>query len=152
MEFLSTITPYHWIALGLILLTAEMLGAAGFLLGAAIAALAMSLVTWIVPDVSVLWQVGLYALSAVVASVVYFQVFRDAQSKPARPLLNRRASRLIGHQFKLSQAIDLNQAKVQIGDTLWSVETDQPIAEGTLVEVVDVKHMTLMIAAIPSST
>ena len=30
MDLFTTITPYHWFALGLLLLTAEMLGAAGF--------------------------------------------------------------------------------------------------------------------------
>ena len=41
MEILTNITAYHWIALALILLTAEMLGASGFLLGAAAAAFGM---------------------------------------------------------------------------------------------------------------
>ena len=44
MEIFTTITAYHWLALGLILLTAEVLGTAGFLLGAAVAALGMGVV------------------------------------------------------------------------------------------------------------
>ncbi len=146
MDFLTQLTPYHWIALGLLLLAAEMLGASGFLLGAAVAALAMGGVVWLAPDLSVLWQLTIYAVAAVVATLIYFQLFRDSQDEPARPLLNKRARRLIGHQFKLDRDIELHTGKVQIGDTLWSVETSEPLAEGTLVEVIDVNRMVLVIA------
>ena len=54
MDFFTSLTPYHWIALGLLLLVAEMLGASGFLLGAAVAALAMGAVTWIAPELDYL--------------------------------------------------------------------------------------------------
>ena len=147
MEFFTSLTLYHWIALGLILLTAEMLGASGFLLGAAAAAFAMAGIVLVIPDLSTGWQLSVYAIAAMVATVVYFQMFRDAQAHPARPFLNRRAARLIGHQFELPQNIELGSAKVQIGDTLWTVESDTPLAKGTLVEVVDTRSMSLIIAA-----
>ena len=146
MELFSQLTPYHWIALGLLLLVAEMLGASGFLLGAAVAALAMGAVTWIAPELSTVWQLTIYAFAAVAATLVYFQLFRDAQDQPARPLLNKRARRLIGHQFKLDDDLELSTGKVQIGDTMWSVEASEPLTKGTLVEVVDVDRMVLMIA------
>ncbi len=43
MEWLTEINAYHWLALGLILFAAEALGAAGFLLGTAAAALVVGL-------------------------------------------------------------------------------------------------------------
>jgi len=147
MDILTNITPYHWIALGLILLTAEMLGASGFLLGAAGAAFAMSAVLWVAGDLSVPVQLVLYAVGATILTIVYFQLFRDAQAKPARPLLNNRAKRLVGHQFMLQDNIELGQGKVQIGDTLWKVQSDTPLSKGTLVEVVDTHRMSLKIAA-----
>ncbi len=142
-----SVTPYHWIALGLILLMAEMLGAAGFLLGAAAAALCMGGVLFLFPDLAIGWQLMYYAFGAVVATALYFQLFRDAQSKPARPLLNKRAQRLVGHQFKLEEDIEFGEGKVQIGDTFWHVTTSEPLQKGTLVEVVDTHRMALVIAA-----
>jgi membrane protein implicated in regulation of membrane protease activity len=147
MEIFTEITAYHWVALGLILLTAEMLGASGFLLGAAAAAFAMGVVAWIVPGLSIPIQLAIYGAGATVLTIVYFQLFRDAQKKPARPLLNKRAKRLIGHQFKLDKAVELGSAKVQIGDTLWTVESEEELTEGTLVEVIDTHRMSLKIAA-----
>lgn len=147
MELFTNITAYHWVALGLILLTAEMLGASGFLLGAAGAAFGLAAVVWMFSDMSVAIQLVLYAISATVLTIVYFQLFRDAQKTPARPLLNNRARRLVGHQFKLEQDLELGSAKVQIGDTLWKVESEAPIPKGTLVEVIDTHRMSLKIAA-----
>ena len=147
IELLMTITPFHWLALGLILLAAEMLGAAGFLIGAGIAAIGLGVVVWIFPDLAPSWQVALYAISAVAATIFYFQVFRDSLATQGRPLLNKRAKRLIGHQFELENDIDLGKGKVQIGDTLWSVRTDQQLHKGTIVEVTDTNRMSLIIAA-----
>lgn len=147
IELLMTITPFHWLALGLLLLAAEMLGAAGFLIGAGIAALGLGVVVWIFPDLAPAWQVALYAISAVAATIFYFQVFRDSLATQGRPLLNKRAKRLIGHQFELEDDIDLGKGKVQIGDTLWAVQSDQHLRKGTIVEVTGASRMSLVIAA-----
>jgi membrane protein implicated in regulation of membrane protease activity len=147
MDIFNPITAYHWIALGLLLLTAEVLGTAGFLLGAAVAALGMGIGLWLLPDMSVSMQIIGYVIGAVAATVLYFQLFRDAQMQPARPLLNNRARRLVGHQFKLENDIEFGEGKVQIGDTFWQVRTDTPLSKGTLVEVTDTQRMLLVIAA-----
>ena len=147
MEIFNPITAFHWIALGLLLLTAEVLGTAGFLLGAAVAALGMGIALWLVPGMSLDIQIVMYVIGAVAATVLYFQLFRDAQARPARPLLNKRARRLVGHQFKLDADIELGAGKVQIGDTFWQVRADSPLTKGTLVEVIDTQRMSLVISA-----
>ena len=92
-------------------------------------------------------QLTIYAIGAIIATIVYFQLFRDAQEHPARPLLNKRARRLIGHQFELAEDVELGSARIQIGDTMWKVQSDTPLAKGTRVEVVDTNRMSLVIAA-----
>jgi membrane protein implicated in regulation of membrane protease activity len=148
MDVFTHITAYHWIALGLILLTAELLGAAGFLLGAAVAAFAMGTIVWLVPELGLVWQLGGFVGVAIMATLVYFKVFRNTQLNQERPLLDRQAKRLIGHKFELADDVELGTTRVQIGDTLWRVETEAPLPKGTLVEVVDAKRMSLVIAAI----
>ena len=148
MEFFTNITAYHWVALALILLTAEMLGASGFLLGAAAAAFGMGALVWLIPDLSGAAQVTIYAIGAIIATILYFQLFRDAQQHPARPMLNKRAKRLIGHQFELTEDIELGTARIQIGDTMWKVQSDTPLTKGTKVEVIDTNRMSLVIAAL----
>ena len=148
METLTTLSAYHWIALGLILLTAEVLGTAGFMIGAAVAALGMGIVVWLFPDLGAGLQILLFVITALIATLVYFRIFRDAQKADnVRPLLNRRAVRLVGHQFKLERDLELGEGKVQIGDTMWTVHSEEPLAAGTLVEVVGAHQMHLDIAA-----
>ena len=147
MEIFNAITPYHWAALGLILLTAEMLGAAGFLIGAAVAAFAMAALTFMVGDLGGIAQLTLYSISAIVATTVYFRVFRDAQIAAQPNELNQVTDRLIGHTFELDQDIGAGNQKIQIGDTLWRVRCDEALPKGALVEVIEARKMSLVIAA-----
>ena len=146
MEIFTQITAYHWIALGLILLTAEMLGASGFLIGAAAAAFGMSVLVWLFSGLSVSAQITIYAIGSILSTILYFQLFKEAQSRPARPLLNNRAKRLIGHQFELSEDLTLGSARVQIGDTIWKVHSPEPLTKGTRVKVVATDKMSLEVA------
>ena len=146
MEFLTQLTAYHWFALGLILFGAEALGTAGFLLGAAVGALANGVLVWMLPELSVGWQLTSFALASVLATAVYFQVFRDAQARDESPPINQRAESLIGHRFKLGERLGNGKGRVQIGDTYWSVATNQTIEAETSVSVAGVDGMTLQVA------
>lgn len=145
MDFLSTLTPYHWIALGLILLSAEMLGAAGFLIGAAVAALALGVLTSFV-DLSVIAQFSLYAIAAIAATLLYFKVFREAADAAGPTGVNEGTHRLIGYTFELEQDLGPGSNKVQIGDTMWRVRSDTALRKGDVVEVVDAAQMSLVLA------
>ena len=137
MEIWTDLGAWHWLALGLTLLIAEALGAAGFLIGAAVAAFAMAVVMWMVPDAGVAFQLGLYALAAVVASWVYLQMFRSITAGEAGDALNRRTDQLVGTTLTLASAIAADEeARVQIGDTFWRVYAAEPVAAGARVRVI----------------
>ena len=142
MELFTEVSAYHWIALGLILLGAEALGAAGFLLGAAVASFANAVIVWLVPGLSLGMQLGVFAVGALVATYVYFQVFRDAQNRDGTPAINERAAGLIGQHLTLVEGID-REGRVQIGDTLWKVSAEEPLSAGSEVVVADADNMTL---------
>jgi len=146
MEFLTQLTAYHWFALGLILFGAEALGTAGFLLGAAVGALANGVLVWMLPELSVGWQLTSFSLASVLATAVYFQMFRDAQARDESPPINQRAESLIGHRFKLGERLSYGTGRVQIGDTYWSVAANQTIEAETNVSVIGVDGMTLQVA------
>ena len=146
MDMLTTLTPYHWLVLGLLLLGAEALGAAGFLIGAAVAGLATGAIVGFAPGLGAGAQIALFAVLALVLTYLYLKLFRDAQTNSERPLLNQRATRLIGHRFKLDSDVRFGEGRVQIGDTMWKVTADADLPEGADVEVVDVHRMTLTLA------
>jgi membrane protein implicated in regulation of membrane protease activity len=148
MELLIEINAYHWFALGLVLFAAEALGAAGFLLGAAAAAIVIGVLSLFAPDLAIAAQFSLYALVALVATGLYLKVFRTEQAEDTSSSLNHRAAGLIGHEFDLDQGLSTGTNKVQIGDTLWRVQTDAAIAPGTRVKVVDADDMSLQLASL----
>ncbi len=147
MEWLSEINAYHWIALGLILFGAEALGAAGFLLGTAAAALVVGLLALVMPQLGVATEFALFAVIAVIASLLYIKVFRDEQA--AMPdELNHRAERLIGTEFELTDELQGGTGRVQIGDTYWHVHADADLHRGARVKVISADTMQLKVAEI----
>jgi membrane protein implicated in regulation of membrane protease activity len=146
MELTFEINPYHWLALGLILFAAEALGAAGFLLGAAAAALVIGLITFVFPDLGLATQFVLYALVAVMATALYLKVFRTEQESEVDEL-NHRALSLVGHEFDLAEALPRGSSRIQIGDTFWRVESNTALESGTRVRVVAADAMSLRLAA-----
>ncbi len=135
MDWLTDINAYHWIALGLLLLAAEALGAAGFLLGTAAAALVVGLLVLVAPGLGLPAQLTLFAVVAVVASYLYLKVFRQEQ-KAVPDELNHPAERLVGTELELTDALPAGTGRVQIGDTFWRVEAEAELPAGARVRVV----------------
>jgi len=146
MEWVFEINAYHWFALGLILFAAEALGAAGFMLGAAGAAIALGILTLAIPGLETAAQIGLYAVTAMVATILYLKVFRTEQDDQ-EDNLNHRAASLVGHEFDLSEEIPSGASRVQIGDTLWRVESEASLASGTRVKVIGADAMSLRVSS-----
>lgn len=142
-DLLFPLTAYHWLVLGLVLLGMEALGAAGFLLGPAAAAFIVG-VAMLLGDFHWHWQVSAYAVLAVALSVLYWAKFRRFNKhRDDHTSLNDRAAQLVGRRFKADRAVDHGSGKLRIGDTLWSVSTEEAIAKSQLVEVVSCDGMTL---------
>lgn len=148
MDTIFTLTVYHWLVLGLMLLGAEALGAAGFLLGAGIAALVIGVIVFIMPELSTGLQLVLFAVTAVAASYLYLQVFRQAQQDDGAPELNQRAGSLIGHRFELAEPLLDGCGRLQIGDTFWQVSCEEDLSPGTRVEVIAADAMHLRLARV----
>ncbi|MBY4677118.1 NfeD family protein [Marinobacterium arenosum] len=129
----------------------ELVGAAGFLLGLAVAALLTALATgmeWISD-----WhhQVLVFAVAGVLFTLAYWSLFRRFNQQSDVPLLNARARSMIGRRVALEQDLSGGQGQVQIGDTFWRIRADQSLQAGTLVEVVDTDGMTLLVRVCESS-
>jgi len=145
MEWLTEINAYHWLALGLLLFAAEALGAAGFLLGTAAAAVVVGVLALMIPGLGIAMELALFAIIAMVASALYLNVFRDEQAANPDPL-NHRAESLIGTEFELAEDLPNGNGRVQIGDTFWRVHADGTLAKGARVRVIDADTMHLTVS------
>ena len=149
MEILFDLTAFHWLVLGLVLLGAEALGTAGFLLGAAVAALATGVVMLIAPELPAGLQLAVFAVGAMLATFLYLHVFRSSQKEDAgAEAINQRAAGLLGHRFELSSPVTNGEGRVQIGDTFWRVAADTDLSSGDTVEVVRAEPMQLTLARV----
>lgn len=145
LTLLESISFWHWIILALILLGGEALGAAGFMLGISLSAVLVSVLMalGIIHD----WQIQflLFALFSVIASWIFWKYFRKSDDNDEAGLINNRAAQLIGRKLTLTSDISNGQGRIQIGDTLWKVITEEDLPEGTLIEVHASEGMNLLI-------
>jgi hypothetical protein len=145
MEFFESLQSWHWLILGIALLLAETLGAAGFLLGTAIAALLMAALAWLVPGLGWQSQLALFAIAAITFTALYWKFFKGYNEKTDAPHINNRALQLVGRTFVLKHDLDFGEGRVQIGDTFWRARASSALAEGATVTVVGAEGMVLLV-------
>lgn len=151
MEFLQSLQAWHWLVLGLCLLLLELIGIGGFVLGMGLAALALALLTALMPAIDWHWQCVLFALLSVVLSWAYWKRFRRFNEATVQPLLNHRVQSLIGRKVQLLTPLINGAGKVQIEDALWAVSGSQQLPAGSWVEVVGASGMVLQVVSVAAS-
>lgn len=125
-----------WLGVGVVLGIIEVLGASGFLLGAAIAAIGMAAVTWLFPTLGIVPQIIVFAVAATVATYVYFRFFRSTDPQSGVDLHDKIGA-MVGQQFVLKEPLRANnETKTLIGDTLWTVRSSADLKEGTRVRII----------------
>lgn len=130
--------PWSWWLLGLVLLAAELLVPGVFLVWIGVAALitgALSLVLW---EASLwTWQVQLvlFAILAVVSTLLGRRLLGTDHSASDEPLLNQRAASLVGRTATLTEPITEGRGRIRLDDTHWSVQGPD-LPTGTKVKVI----------------
>jgi|GEM_PF-2871148 len=137
MEFIGELDLSHWMTLAAILLIAEVMLPSGFFLGAAAGAAFTGGLGLLIPSWDWHYALMTYAASAVVFSYIAVTRFRgllDFQSDHGD--LNDKMGSLIGRSGRVVLAGTI--AKVQIADTLWSVNNAEGLKESERVVVTSV--------------
>ena len=109
---------WGWLALGLVLGTAEMLAPGYFLIWLAAAAIATGLLAMVTP-IPLTIQVGLFAGLSVAAVLAGKRWLHDNPIPSPDPLLNDRGGRLVGETVLVTQVIAGGGGRVAHGDTEW---------------------------------
>jgi len=107
-----------WLALGLVLATAEMAIPGVFLIWMAGAALITGVVAWATP-IGLPWQVVLFAVLAVTSVFLGRRYLAANPVVPADPKMNDRGARAIGEMVIVTHAIDGGSGRVKLGDSEW---------------------------------
>lgn len=133
---------WHWFTLALLLVIAETLGAAGFLLGLGMAAATMGVLTWMF-FISWQWQLTGFSILCLVFAVAWWRSFKEhAAASPT--LINRPMEAMVGRTTNLIEAIENGRGKIQINGTHWFV-TGPDCPSGTRVRIVAIQEDSLIV-------
>ena len=148
-HWLEALTLWHWFILAALLLAGETLGAAGFLLGAAVAAGLVGLLMLMDPGFSCQVQLLTFATFTVVFTILHRRrVKADKRARTNEPSPDMQAALLIGKTVLLDHSLPLGHGKMRIGDQQWSVQCDETVEPGTLVRITGLNGDALKILPI----
>lgn len=112
---------WHWLALGLALLVAEVaVGGASFLMWIGFAALATGVLALVVPLLGWQLQLVIFGIGSVASVFLWRRYVKDRDTAEA-PVLNQRDAGYVGRVVHLEEAIVGGRGRVRIDDTLWTV-------------------------------
>lgn len=111
---------WTWLAIGLLLATAEMAVPGVFLIWLAGAALLTGLASWVLP-IGLPVQIVLFAGLAIVSVFLGKRYLKANPIVGADPLMNDRGARLVGETVLVTHAIVGGSGRVRHGDSEWLV-------------------------------
>lgn len=130
---LQPLESWHWLLIGLALLSIELLISGAYFLWIGAAALAAGMVSYLIP-LHPIAQVILFGMLAILLVWGSRKLLPRYHIKPTDVLLNRRGAQLIGRELILDEPICQGRAQVQIGDSKWMVHgPDLPAREKVVV-------------------
>jgi hypothetical protein len=146
IAFVNVLEPWHWAALGLVLLIAEVSTGTTFLLWPAIAAGATALVAWL-GGVDGPTQLGVFAALTLALTWLGARYVRGRWLQPAQDSkLNERGAQMIGQRGEALVAFANGEGAVKLGDTRWRALSADAIQAGDSIVVVSADGPTLTVS------
>jgi len=123
--FLEGLTVWHWVGLGIVLMTIEVAVGTFDLLWVSVGAFLTALFALIVPLPVGGWQgqmvfFGVVALAFVISGRTLFKGLRTRTT--THPHLNDRLASMLGQRGEAATTFEQQRGKVKVGDTVWLAE------------------------------
>jgi membrane protein implicated in regulation of membrane protease activity len=150
-EAALSLSFWHWIVLGVVLVTAEAFVPGAFFLGMGLSALIVGGALFAVPALDWKLQLFAFAVLSVISVWVARRWIRAAPITSDRPLLNQRGAQYVGRTFNLHEAIVNGHGKIKVDDSIWRVHGPD-CAGGTRVRVTGVDGTVLVVEPQPRET
>ena len=138
-------TAWHWLALGVLLIGAEILTPSTFLMWPAMSAALVGVMVFIDPALP--WQVTVlvFAIMALVSNVLWINWQRKHPKGDEAAMLNRRVAAMVGRKVTVESDFANGEGAIKVGDSVWrarSKDGSNP-AKGTTVTITGGKGATL---------
>jgi membrane protein implicated in regulation of membrane protease activity len=146
LTLMMQIQPWHWFALGIVLLIAEVLTGTTYLLWPAAAATVTAAFALFAPgEAAAEWVVFAVLTIALTLAGHFYVRGRWLKPRAGDTRLNERSSTLIG-EIALAQApFQAGHGQVKLNDTIWRASSGEAIGTGDRVEVVAVDGALLLV-------
>ena len=123
-QWLNHLQAWHWLALGALLLSIEIVSTTNYLLWPGIAALAVGVLNFLVPGLDGALSVFLFAVLAVASSIVWHRspYVRRASARPNH--VNARMQTYLGRRGAAAGDFVGGHGAILLDDTRWAAVTD----------------------------
>ncbi|MCW8332662.1 NfeD family protein [Vibrio paucivorans] len=145
-ELLESLNHWHWLALGLVLLGAELLGTAGYFLWIGLSALLVGALLSIIPMSWQLQWISFAVFSLVATWLWWRRQFKSDRRSDNNRDLNDKHKQLIGQTLIADKDLEPGKNRMQLGDTTWTAQVDTPIKAGDKVVITDVQGIILTVS------
>lgn len=134
---------WHWLILALLLIIAETLGAAGFLVALSLAALLTAILSCLF-IISWQWQLIDFSVLCFFCAISWWYYLKHRPDGDSSSLINRPFEALIDRVVTLVEPIKNGRGKIQVNDCFWVV-TGPELPVGSTVRIIAVKDETLLV-------
>jgi membrane protein implicated in regulation of membrane protease activity len=142
---LAHLQSWHWLAIGLVLVIAEILTGTTYLLWPAAAAAATGLLLFVAPFAWPL-QLAVFATLTLVLTLTGRAYMRGRWlTRGGEEQLNDRGAQMIGQVAVADAAFVAGFGRVKYADSVWRAASDEPIEAGAQVEIVGVDGTTMRV-------
>jgi len=150
LQYLETLAYWDWFIAGLALVILEIFAPGAVFMWLGIAAGAVGVFVFVIPELSWKWQFALFAVLSVVSIVVSRRYMKRRPVDTDHPGLNRRGAQYVGRNFVLDEAIVDGQGRMRVDDGAWRVEGPD-LPAGARVRVAAVTGAILRVEPIVAS-
>lgn len=148
--FLSSLTVWHWVGLGIVLMAIEVAVGTFDLLWIALGAFLTALFMLIVPPPVGGWegQLTFFGLAAIAFVISGRTIFKGLRAQvTSHPKLNDRLANMIGQHGHATVAFEDGSGKVKVGDTVWLAQAEGAIREGEAITITGAERGVLKVRA-----
>jgi inner membrane protein len=148
VQFLQTLTPWHWFVLGGVFLVVEIFAPTFYLIWTGLAALITGAVLWFVPGLDWPYQLTLFGALSLVTTWIWVTVYKAMpRGEGDRKRLNQRASRYVGRRAIVAEAFRAGRGPILLDDTRWQAAAEHggEIPAGATVEITGTDGATLRV-------
>lgn len=146
MELFDKLAYWHWLVLGVLLITLEIFSPGVFMLWLGLAALITGLLL-LLPDMAWQVQILLFAVFSIISILAARYWLKKHADTTDQPRLNRRGEQYVGRTFTLQEAIENGEGKIRVDDTSWKIRGND-CETGTKVKVTGVDGVILLVEAV----